>query len=114
MACERFGFIYEHRNRQSVNIICDILYVSETGYYRYVRSLDKPDKDVIPSTAMWEVLNESTFNDNYGIKRMILALVHQGIKVGKRMATRKMRKNGWLYECRCKPLGLTQATIETQ
>ena len=57
MARERFGFIYEHRNRQSVNIMCDILKVSETGYYRYVRSLDKPDKDVLTSASMWEVLN---------------------------------------------------------
>lgn len=48
--------------------MCDILEVSETGYYRYLRSLDKPGKDAVLSAAMREVLNEAPFNDNYGIK----------------------------------------------
>lgn len=94
--------------------MCDILEVSETGYYRYVRSLDKPGKDAVLSAAMREVLNEAPFNDNYGIKRMILALAQRGIKVGKHRATRIMRENGWLHERRRKPLGLTKATTEIQ
>ncbi|WLD76439.1 hypothetical protein QU661_00940 [Mogibacterium neglectum] len=45
---------------------------------------------------------------------MILALVHQGIKVDKRRATRTIRENGWLYECRRKHLGPAKVSIETQ
>ncbi|EJU21923.1 integrase core domain protein [Mogibacterium sp. CM50] len=95
--------------------MCDILEVSETGYYRYVRSLDNPGKkDEVLSATMREVINESPFNDNYGIERMILALAQRGIKVGKRRATRIMRENGWLHERRRRPFGLTKATTEIQ
>ncbi|WP_156791953.1 IS3 family transposase [Mogibacterium sp. CM50] len=107
--------MYEHRNRWFINIMCDILEVSETGYYRYVRSLDNPGKkDEVLSATMREVINESPFNDNYGIERMILALAQRGIKVGKRRATRIMRENGWLHERRRRPFGLTKATTEIQ
>lgn len=95
--------------------MCDILEVSETGYYRYVRSLDNPGKkDEVLSATMREVINESPFNDNYGIERMILVLAQRGIKVGKRRATRIMRENGWLHERRRRPFGLTKATTEIQ
>ena len=95
--------------------MCDIIEVSETGYYRYVRSLDNPGKkDEVLSATMREVINESPFNDNYGIERMILALAQRGIKVGKRRATRIMRENGWLHERRRRPFGLTKATTEIQ
>lgn len=95
--------------------MCDILEVSETGYYRYVRSLDNPGKkDEVLSATMREVINESPFNDNYGIERMILPLAQRGIKVGKRRATRIMRENGWLHERRRRPFGLTKATTEIQ
>lgn len=95
--------------------MCDILEVSETGYYRYVRSLDNPGKkDEVLSATMREVINESPFNDNYGIERMILSLAQRVIKVGKRRATRIMRENGWLHERRRRPFGLTKATTEIQ
>lgn len=94
--------------------MCNILQVSETGYYKYVKNLGKPSKDAVLSAAMQEVINEFTFNDNYGIKRMILALAQRGIKVGKRRVTRIMRENGWLHDRRRRPYGLTKATTEIQ
>ena len=62
---------------------------------------------------MQEILNESPFNDNYGIEWMLIALRQRGIHVGKRRATRIMRENGWLHERR-RPKGLTKATTEIQ
>ena len=63
---------------------------------------------------MQEILDESPFNDNYGVERMLIALRQRGIHVGKRRATRIMRENGWLHERRRRPKGLTKATTEIQ
>lgn len=63
---------------------------------------------------MQEILDESPFNDNYGIERMLIALRQRGIHAGKRRVTRIMRENGWLHERRRRPKGLTKATTEIQ
>ena len=39
--------------------MCEVLHVSETGYYSFVKNLGKPRKDAILSAAMQEVLDES-------------------------------------------------------
>lgn len=94
--------------------MCEVLHVSETGYYSFVRNFGKPGKDAILSAAMQEVLNEFSFNDNYGVNRMQIALANRGIQAGKRRITRIMREHGWLHERRRKPKGLTKATTEIQ
>lgn len=94
--------------------MCDVLHVSETGYYRFVRNLDKPGKDAVLSAAMQKILNESPFNDNYGVERMQIALENRSIHAGRRRITRIMRENGWLHERRRRPKGLTKATTEIQ
>lgn len=94
--------------------MCDILRVSETGYYRFVKNLGKPDKDAVLSAAMKRILDESPFNDNYGVDRMCIALKNLGIRAGRRRVTRIMRENGWLHERRRRPKGLTKATTEIQ
>ena len=63
---------------------------------------------------MQEILDESPFNDNYGIERMMIALKRLGISAGKRRITRIMRENGWLHEPCRRPKGLTKATTEIQ
>lgn len=63
---------------------------------------------------MQEVLNESPYNDNYGIQRMHIALSNKGIIAGIRRITRVMRENGWLHAPLRRPHGLTKATTEIQ
>ena len=94
--------------------MCDILHVSETGYYRFVKNIGKPGKDAVLSAAMRGILGESPFNDNYGIERMQMALESRGIHAGKRRITRIMRENGWLHERHRRPKGLTKASTEIQ
>ena len=90
--------------------IIKVLNVSETGYYRFVKNFGKPGKDAILSAAMQEVLDESPFNDNYGVKRMQIALVNRGIHAGKRRITRIMREHGWLHEPSAKTKGSDQCS----
>ena len=52
--------------------------VSESGYYKYVKNLGRPDRDAVLSAAIMEILDESSFNDNYGVPRMKLALFNKG------------------------------------
>ena len=94
--------------------MCDVLNVSETGYYRFKRNLGRPDKDAVLSAVMQDVLDEHPFNDNYGVDRMQIALIHRGYTVGKRRISRIMKENGWLHERKRRPKGLTRATTEIQ
>ena len=62
--------------------MCHVLEVSDSGYYRYMRNIGKPDKDAVLSAAIQEVIDESEFNGNYGVPRMQMALVLKGHKIG--------------------------------
>ena len=94
--------------------MCDVLNVSETGYYRFKRNLGRPDKDAVLSAVMQDIINEHPYNDNYGVDRMQIALMHRGYTVGKRRISRIMKENGWLHERKRRPKGLTRATTEIQ
>lgn len=94
--------------------MCDVLHVSETGYYRFKRNLGNPSKDAVLSAVMQEILDEYIYNDNYGVDRMQIALRNLGYKVGRRMIARIMKENGWLHERKRRPKGLTRATTEIQ
>jgi len=94
--------------------MCDVLNVSETGYYRFKRILGRPGKDAVLSAVIQDVLDEHPFNDNYGVDRMQIALMHRGYTVGKRRISRIMKENGWLHERKRSPKGLTRATTEIQ
>ena len=50
--------------------MCRVLEVSESGYYKYLRNLGRPDKDAVLSAAIQKILDEFEFNDNYGVPRM--------------------------------------------
>jgi transposase InsO family protein len=59
-------------------------------------------------------MDESPFNENYGVPRMQMALEKQGLKAGKRRIARIMQENGWIHERKRRPKGLTRATTEIQ
>ena len=94
--------------------MCQILEVSESGYYRYLKNLGKPDKDAVLSAAIQQIIDESEFNDNYGVPRMQLALDLRGHRVGTRKLKRIMLEMGLIHERKRRPKGLTKATTEIQ
>ena len=94
--------------------MCCVLNVSEAGYYKYIKNLDKPDKDTVLSAAIMEIIGEESFNDNYGVPRMRIALFNKGLKVGTRRLTRLMRELNLIHERKRRPKGLTKATTEVQ
>lgn len=94
--------------------MCHLLEVSESGYYRYLKNLGKPDKDAVLSAAIQTIIDESVFNDNYGVPRMQMALALRGQKVGMRKLRRIMQKMGLIHERKRRPKGLNKATTEIQ
>ena len=110
----RYPFIYEFFDCWSANILCEVLEVSEFGYYRFRKNINRLGKDAILSAAMQEVLKKSPCNDNYDARRMQTALLNKGLVAGIRRIKRIMRENGWLHAPRRKPHGLTKATTEVQ
>ena len=94
--------------------MCQVLEVSESGYYRYLKNLGKPDKDAVLSAAIRKIVDESEFNDNYGVPRMQLALALRGYKAGIRKLRRIMLQMGLIHERKRRPKGLTKATTEMQ
>jgi len=58
--------------------MCHLLEVSWSGYYRYLKNLGNPDKDAVLSAAIQSIIDESVFNDNYGVPRMHMALAQRG------------------------------------
>ena len=58
--------------------MCHLLEVSESGYYMYLKNLGKPDKDAVLSAAIKSIIDESVFNDNYGVPCMHMALAQRG------------------------------------
>ncbi len=94
--------------------MCRILEVSESGYYRYLKNLGKPDKDAVLSAAIQQIIDEAEFNDNYGVPRMQLALALRGHKAGIRKLKRIMLEMELIHERKRRPKGLTKATTENQ
>lgn len=81
-----------------MELLCRILHVSESGYYRYLKNLSKPSKDALLSAAIDRIMNESDYNDNYGVERMQLALEQNGFHTGKRRIRRIMHEKGYSVE----------------
>lgn len=94
--------------------MCRILEVSESGYYKFVKGLGKPDKDEVLSALIMEIIEESEYNINYGVPRMQLALSQRGNKSGIRRISRIMRTLNLIHTPRRRPKGLTKATTEIE
>ncbi len=90
--------------------MCKSLDVSETGFYKWKRTRNRPKAWQNLLVKIHEILDEYPDNDNYGIERIILALNQRGIKNNSRSTViRAMRKGNLLHKSRRSPNGLTKA-----
>ena len=93
--------------------MCNVLEVSETGYYKYRRTKDRPSKDTLLLAEIIKIREESEHNKRYGYRRMQLALAQKGIKAGLRRIYSIMQEQGWIHKKRrCK--SLTKADPKAQ
>ena len=94
----KYHVIYRHRTEYPVAIMCKFFAVSRSGYYAFVRHLDRPEKDA----ALAEVIaqqRERSFR-TYGYRRMWLWLKSQNIFRNPKTVLRIMKKYDLLSEIR--------------
>lgn len=93
--------------------MCEVLKVSESGYYRWLKNREKPTSRQLLSVEIQKIMDEHPDNDNYGADRMRIALIRAGIEVSISTVRRTMKEMGLLHK-RHIPHGITKATTETQ
>ena len=91
-----------------------MLEVSRSGYYKYVISKAKPDKNEVILSAILKILEEDEENENYGKVRMCEALKVRGIQCCQSRVSDIMEENGLRVSKKKKPNGLTKADKEAQ
>ena len=110
------SLIYDYISTQHkpVSQMCKALNISESGYYRHLRKKDKPDKNELLLAEIKKVLAQHIDNDNYGIYRMQLAILNNGIKAGRRRIYEVMKKAGLIHKKSRRSNGITKADKEAQ
>jgi len=94
--------------------MCNVLTVSETGYYKWKRTGNKLKAWQLLLVKIYEILDEHPDNINYGIDRVMIALEQKGEKYSRSTVIRAMRKGNLLHESRRSPNGLTKADKKAQ
>ena len=80
-----------NRNRYPVSVMCRFFGVSRSGYYDYVKRLDKPAHDADLACAIRE--QQETCNKTYGYRRMWQWLKNEtGIRRNPKTILRIMKK----------------------
>ena len=110
---ERHEFIRQRKEVYAVKRLCQVLGVSESGYYRWLKNREKPSARKLLSVKIQEILSEHPDNDNYGVDRIQLALRCRGVVVSRATVYRAMKEGGWLHKKR-RPHGITKADTATQ
>ena len=88
--------------------MCKILSVNEKGYYKKLKSRERSPKWLKLLSEIHKILNEDINNNNYGAKRILLALQQKGIKTSLSSVRRAMRKGNLVKPNRRSPDGLTK------
>ena len=103
----------KYKNRYTVKLMCKVLKISESGYYRWLKNRDKPSKRQLLPVKIKEILSEHPDNANYGYDRIHKALEICGIKVSRNTVYRAMKEGSLIHKSR-KPHGITKASTEIQ
>ena len=95
-------------------MLCSVLRVNESGYYRWLRNRNKLRKRRLLLVEIQNIINEHPDNDNYGVDRILSALEQKKhIKCSRRTVYRAMQEGNLLHQRRT-PHGITKATDAIQ
>ena len=90
--------IYRKREKYPIQTMCRFFDVSHSGYYDYIKRMDKPDRDEALAAEIARCQEHS--RKTYGYRRVQLWLEQQGIHRNPKTILRIMRKYGLLSEVR--------------
>lgn len=88
--------------------------MSESGYYRSLREKDNQNSENILLGHIQTILNQHPDNDNYGARRIHLALLQMSYVISYSTVYRTLRKFGMLKKCRRHPNGITREDTAAQ
>ena len=90
--------IYRHKENYPIATMCTFFEVSRSGYYDFVKRMDKPDRDeaLAREIAQCQQISRST----YGYRRVHIWLARRGIHRNPKTILRVMSKYGLLSEVR--------------
>jgi len=94
----KYAVIHRHRNEYPVSVMCKFFEVSRSGYYDFVKRIDKPEQDTELGNEI-RICQRSTDN-TYGYRRVWLWLEHRKIHRNPKTVLRVMKKYGLLSEIR--------------
>ena len=97
-ASVKYKVIYRHSEKYSISEMCRIFGVSRSGYYDYVKRMDKPAKDLSLAEKIKEC--QSITHKTYGYRRVQIWLQKQNIHKNPKTVLRVMKKYGLLSEVR--------------
>jgi transposase InsO family protein len=89
----RYAFIQELEKAYPITVLCKVLEVTRSAYYRY---LLKPKNNVAQDVKLIVELKalHKISKQSYGTRRMTKALLDQGYNIGRFKVRRLMRQNG--------------------
>ena len=91
--------IYRHREKHSITAMCKFFEVSRSGYYDFIKRMDKPDRDALLGELIREC--QERCRKTYGYRRVHIWLEKEkGLKRNPKTVLRLMNKYGQLSEIR--------------
>ena len=86
----KYRVIYRHKDKYSISEMCKVFEVSRSGYYDFVKRMDKPAKDLELSELIRECQQET--RQTYGYRRVAIWLERKGIHHNPKTILRVMNK----------------------
>ena len=86
----KYRVIYRHKDKYNISEMCRILGVSRSGYYGFVKRMDKPARDLELSELIRECQQET--KQTYGYRRVAIWLERKGIHHNPKTILRVMNK----------------------
>ena len=96
----KYMVIYRHKEKYTISEMCRFFDVSRSGYYDYVKRMDKPAYDLPLAEKIRECQEHS--HSTYGYRRVHIWLERQGIHKNPKTILRVMQKYNLLSEVRRK------------
>ena len=95
----KYAVIYRHKDKYPIRTMCRFFDVSKSGYYDFIKRMDKPHRDEALARAIAEC--QDACRKTYGYRRVWIWLDNaKGIRCNPKTVLRVMNKYGLLAEIR--------------
>ena len=93
----RYAFIQEQQKAYPVKLLCEVMQVNRSSYYKYLEKLGYPKRDEARLLVEVKALHSQS-KSSYGSRRISKGLQGKGYDIGRYRARRLMRQAG--VECK--------------